>query len=342
MIERLEFIQALAAAIPAIITDSWPAWSAAHAGDPFFRMIEERLLCLRDRHGQPDLETLCAYLVAEDLVPAPQSVPSAMFWPYKRSATFADSRGVIKKRVPASIVKSTSGALNGAPGSWRWGAWEIFKKAIECLRKQPPTGGAATKDQGPMGRDKWFAEAAGSGLFWLCYFMRYTLNFMYGPGAPNKWPFSFRMPPWCVTSHRRWRLNAYDDDGYAWLNLVWYPPAGKNYGSGISLYIKISPDTSKPNPGNMDVGSIFSEHASMNDDWEVEGDYETATLSPLPSSWIRWPISCSPHSGDNNLYQLLHFQNMSGAYIIDVFVSSNFSVNEPEYLYVEKIGGLWY
>lgn len=342
MIERLEFIHALAAAVPAIVTDGWPAWSAIHAGDPFFGMIEERLLCLRARYCQPDLETLCAHLIAEDLVPAPQAVPSALFWQYKRSATFADSRGVIKKRVPASIVKSASGALNGAPGSWRWGAWEIFKKAIDCLRRQPATGGAATKDQGPMGRDKWFPEAAGSGLFWLCYFMRHTLNFMYGPDAPNKWPFNFQMPPWCVNAHRRWRLNAYGSYGYALLNLAWFPPAGMSYGAGICLYVKVSPDTSKPNPGNMDVGSIFSEHASMNDDWEVEGEYETATLSPLPSSWIRWPISCSPHSGDNNLYQLLHFQNMSGAYIIDVFVSSNFSVNEPDYLYVEKIGGLWY
>ena len=33
---------------------------------------------------------------------------------------------------------------------------------------------------------------------------------------------------------------------------------------------------------------------------------------------------------------------MDGAYIIDVFVSSDFSVNEPGSLYIEKLGGAWY
>lgn len=342
MIEKLAFITALGDAVTAIAASNWATWSAAHSADTYFEKINARLLVLMEYYDQVDIDTLCQYLVANTLVPAPQSIPSALFWPYKNNACRSNPRGVIRKRVPATVVKSRSGKQVGAPGSHRWGTWEIFLKGVQCLWRQPLTGGQTNEQAGPMARSTWYTQSSGSGLFWLNYFMQHTLDYMYGGSKPDTWPFTFRCPPWCVTKHYRFKLNAYGDEGYAALNMVYFPPAGAQYGSGLIAYVRISPDTSKPNPGDMDVGYLFSQHASMNTDYEVQGAYTEATLDPLPASSTAWPLVCTRYADDPWLYQYLEFFEMDGCYLIDIFVSSNLNFLEPDSVYSENMGGTWY
>ena len=281
-------------------------------------------------------------MVSESKVPDVQVVPSGQFWPYKQSARFSDNRGVIQKRVPEHIIRPRSGATIGAGGSHRWGTYEVFRKACDCLKLQPVTHYNSDKFWGPIGRDQWYSEASGSGLFWLNYFMQMTLDYIYGPGKPNVWPFTVRTPPWCNSNKSYWYLSAYDWNGYAALGIVYFPPPGKSYGSGLTLWAKIVPDNSEGNPGKMDQGYMASQHASMNEDYEVSGDYSESNLSPLPAEWISWPLTCVQHEDDPWLYQYLEFLEMDGDYEIDLFVSSELDYNEPDDIYEDYFGGYWW
>lgn len=341
MIEKLAFITALGAAVIAIDATDWATWAAAHGGDTYFKMIEARLVILMKYYNQATIDDLCQYLVTNTLVPSPQSVPSALFWPYKLNACFSSPAGVIRKRVPDHVVKSGSGPRKGAPGSWRWGTNEIFIKACDCLKLQPATGGEDDKFDGPMGRDKWYAEAGPSGLFWTRYFMQTTLDYMYGPSKPNTWPFTFSDPPWCMTIppvHYQWRLHAYGLEGSASLNVIYFPPTGASFGSGLSIRIKLAPDPSRGDPGNMAIGYLHSSHASMNEDYEVLGEYSESDLTPLPAFFTEWPIVCTQYDADPWLYQELQFLEMAGDYFIDFYVSSS---PQPDSIYSEQIGGVW-
>jgi len=342
MIEKLAFISALHDAVISIAADGWATWSAAHGGDPYFTKINARLLVLMNYYGQASIDDVCQYMVLEDLVPAPQTVPSVDFWPYKLSARFSDGRGVIQKRVPEHVALSRSGARIGAPGSWRWGTNEIFSKCQNCLFIQPAAGGSGNKLLGPMGRDDWYTEAAAGDLFWVNYFNQQTLDWMYGPEKPNKWPFDFQTPPWCVKNQYSWRLNAYNEEGYASLGIIYYPDPGGSYGAGITAYILIAPDLESENPGDMEVGSLFSEHASMNTEYEVRGAYSDLTISPLPSTWAVMDLSVSQYQDDPWLYQMLDFRAMAGSYLIYLFVSNDLNFDEPYDLYSDEFGGLWY
>jgi len=342
MREKLAYISDLHDAVIAIEIEGWASWSAGHSGDPFFERIHARLLVLMSYYKQSTIDAACSYMVTESLVPAAQYVPSAKFWPYKLSARFSDSRGVIQKRVPASVVKPASGTLHGAPGSRRYGTWEIFLKCVECLWKQPDTSWWDDKLEGPMGRDKWYLEAESSGLFWLNYFNQQTLDWMYGPGKPNVWPFDFKTPPWCVPHQYYWNLGAYDYHGYASLNIIYFPPPGSSYGSGLTTYMRLVPDDSLGNPGNMEVGHLYSEHASMNTEYGVDGEYSNLTVSPLPSIWTALDLSVTQHEDDPWLYQILDFNEMSGDYYIHLFVSSDLNFNQPDDLDYEELGGEWY
>lgn len=342
MIEKLPYISALNAAVIAISSDGWPTWSAAHSEDTFFQRIHERLLILMSYYNQPTITAVCQYMVAEDLVPEAQSVPAGKFWPYKLAARFTDDRGVIQKRVPASIAQPTSGAVHGAPGSHRWGTREIFKKCTTCLLLQPLDYGWDDKLEGPMTRESWYNEAESSGLFWVNYFNKHTLDWMYGPGKPNKWPFNFSTPPWCVADQYNWRLSAYDWSEYADLNIVYYPEPGGSYGTGIKIYMRIRPDLESENPGNMEVGRLYSSHASMDEDYEVSGDYSHLTVDPLPSLWTALDLSVVQHADDPWLYQIINFLEMDGDYIISLFVSSDLNFDMPYDLYSEEMGGEWY
>jgi len=342
MKENFDFISALAAAVVAIDTDSWATWSAAHGGDLYFAKINARLLVLSIHYDQSSIDDVCQYMVSENLVPAPQTVPSVDFWPYKHSARFSDGRGVIQKRVPEHVALSRSGARIGAPGSWRWGTNEIFSKCQECLFIQPDIGGADDKLLGPMGRDKWYAQSGVSGLFWVNYFNQQTLDWMYGPGKPNKWPFDYQTPPWCAKNRYSWRLNAYNEEGYASLGIVYYPAPGSSYGSGINIYMMIAPDLESENPGDMEVGKLFSQSASMNTEYEVRGAYSDLTVDPLPATWTLMDLSVSQYQDDPWLYQMLDFQEMDGSYLIHLFVSSDFNFDEPYDLYDDTFGGEWY
>lgn len=342
MIEKLAYIAALSEAVIAIDSEGWANWSAGHSGDPYFTQIHARLLVLMAYYKQSTIDAACQYMVAENKVPAAQTVPSAMYWPYKQTARFSDSRGVIQKRVPAHLVKPHSAMLHGAPGSHRYGTYEIFRKCQECLKVQPPINGEGNKLWGPMGRDLWYAEAESTGLFWLNYFNQQTLDWMYGPGKPNKWPFTFRCPPWCVENQYYWGLSAYDWNEYATLNIVYFPHPGGSYGSGITAYIMIEPDDSNGNPGNMEVGHLYSEHASMNTDYEVNGEYSDLTVSPLPAAWTPMDLSVTQHEDDPWLYQVLNFREMEGDYFINLFVSNELNFDEPYDLYYEELGGEWY
>jgi len=342
MRENFDYITALAAAVVSIDADGWATWSAAHSGDPYFTQINARLLILSVHYNQATIDAVCQYMVSEDLVPAIQTVPSEDFWPYKLSARFSDGRGVIQKRVPEHVAKSRSGARIGAPGSWRYGTREVFTKCMDCLYIQPALGGSDDKLLGPMGRDKWFAESGPSGLFWVNYFNQQTLDWMYGPGKPNKWPFDYQTPPWCVKNQYSWRLNAYDEEGYASLGIVYYPVPGSSYGSGINIYMLIAPDLESENPGDMEVGKLFSQSASMNTEYEVRGAYSDLTVDPLPAEWTLMNLSVSQYEDDPWLYQMLDFQEMDGSYLIYLFVSSDLNFNEPYDEYDDEFGGEWY
>ena len=341
MKEKLAFISDLHDAVIEIASIGWEAWAAANSSDPFFEQINARLLVLMSYYNQLSLTLVCQYMVSDNKVPDVQTVPSGQFWPYKQSARFSDNRGVIQKRVPEHIVRPRSGATVGAPGSWRFGTWEVFLKACECLKLQPAVGGNEDKLDGPMGRDKWFAEASGSGLFWLNYFMQMTLDYIYGPGKPNVWPFQVQTPPWCNSKKSYFHLSAYDFNGYADLGIVYFPPPGASYGSGLTLYVKIVPDDSEGDPGKMDQGYLKSNHASMNTDYEVSGEYSEVNLSPLPASWTAWPLTCAQHEDDPWLYQYLEFLEMDGDYDIHFFISSDLNFDEPEDTYVDFFGGGW-
>ena len=341
MKENLLYIQALHAAVIAIDGSDWETWSAAHSSDPYFEKINARLLILMEYYDEPSIDSVCSYMVTNDLIPDEQVVPSELFWPYKLNARRSDDRGVIRKRAPEHLLRPSSGRLLGAPGSHRWGTWEVFKKACDCLELQPVTTWNSDKEWGPIGRDQWYSESSGSGLFWLNYFMQMTLDYIYGPGKPNVWPFQVRTPPWCNSNKFYWYLSAYDWNEYAALGIVYFPPAGMSYGSGLTLHVCIRPDDSNGNPGNMEQGHLASEHASMNEDWECEGEYSYSNLSPLPAEWTAWPLTCAQHADDSWLYQYLEFLEMSGDYEIDIFVSSELNYDEPDDIYYDEFGGLW-
>jgi len=92
----------------------------------------------------------------------------------------------------------------------------------------------------------------------------------------------------------------------------------------------------------MDQGYMASQHASMNEDYEVSGEYSESNLSPLPADWTVWPLTCAQHEDDPWLYQYLEFLEMDGDYEIDLFVSSELDYNEPDDIYEDYFGGYWW
>ncbi len=342
MKEQFAFISALNAAVISINSIGWAAWAAIHSADTYFQKIQASLLVYQPYYKQASITAVCQYMVAENKVPDVQLVPSEDFWPYKQSARFSDNRGVIQKRVKEHLLRPRSGATVGAPGSWRFGTWEIFQKCQECLSFQPPTSWNENKMDGPMGRDTWFDEAIPSGLFWVNYFAQQTLDWMYGPGKPNVWPFDFATPPWCVETHLYWKLNAYAFYGNASLQIIYFPPPGGSYGKGLNLYIRLYPDENADNPGNMNVGHLFSQQASMNEEYEIDGEYSEVTLDPLPSSFTPMDLSVTQYQDDPWLYQVLEFLEMDGSYIIEMYVSKDLAFNEPYDYYYDEFGGEWY
>ena len=86
MKENLLYIQALHAAVIAIDASDWETWSAAHSSDPYFEQINARLLVLMEYYDEPSIDSVCSYMVTNDLIPDEQVVPSELFWPYKLNA----------------------------------------------------------------------------------------------------------------------------------------------------------------------------------------------------------------------------------------------------------------
>lgn len=66
---------------------------------------------------------------------------------------------------------------NTTPSAAQLYVRNIFLRAISYFHAQPPTGGWDGASPGPRGRDWWYTQSAGSGLFYYNYFMKLTLIF---------------------------------------------------------------------------------------------------------------------------------------------------------------------
>lgn len=63
-----------------------------------------------------------------------------------------------------------------------------FKKSCNCFKKQPDTDPTPPPTVGPRGRDYWYSQAIGSGLFYYDYFIRQTINKYLNSDVPD----------WCI------------------------------------------------------------------------------------------------------------------------------------------------
>ena len=60
----------------------------------------------------------------------------------------------------------------------------IFLRAISYFHAQPPTGGWDGESVGPRGRDWWYEQSEGSGLYYYNYFMKLTLTLLFAGTLP--------------------------------------------------------------------------------------------------------------------------------------------------------------
>lgn len=61
---------------------------------------------------------------------------------------------------------------------------QVFGACVKCFNRQPQTGGATPPDLGYRGRDWWYTDSGGSGLFYYNHFIEKTLEGYIASGAP--------------------------------------------------------------------------------------------------------------------------------------------------------------
>lgn len=137
----------------------------------------------------------------------PQDVPAELLQQYKAALSLGKLLGVKLyvtkrggfRRLGVMGLKKTDYGYKGFKSRVTWLqilTRKVFRQACDCWKLQPQTGGAVPPAPGPRGRDWWYDQAAGSGLWYYDYFMQQTINAINAGGTPQ----------WCYTENvlARW------------------------------------------------------------------------------------------------------------------------------------------
>ena len=116
-------------------------------------------------------------------IEGPQDIPAALLEKYEQTLTPMQPDDVVRSRYPFRIPNmQNSGSY---PSAAQREQRDIFRRCVDCYNVQPQSGGATPPTTGPRGRDWWFADAIGSGLWYYDYFMQTTLDTYIAGGRPD-------------------------------------------------------------------------------------------------------------------------------------------------------------
>jgi hypothetical protein len=231
-----------------------------------------------------------------------QNIPSDLYKGYTTALSKPrefKTQEIAQKRTPFFLptMRDTNPA---GPSPSQAVVRKAFKKCCKCFNVQPDTGGAVPPATGPRGRDWWYDESAGSGLFYYDFFMKQTLPVF----------LADTMPTWCITKsvhapqHRGFELGVeypsrWSDDGEEYGSLARiqsggfkeYGAMGFKYGGTVdaefgSAYLKVWCDgLSSPPPADSGAIKIYTLNTNMvNIDYMTDAELQ-ATFTKLIASY---------------------------------------------------------
>jgi len=316
---KQDFVSYLKQAILDINSSDWPTWCYIHASDLYYNKTVEKIFVdifrtetpwasfpPRDYDKNP--EAYCAWLITNGLNYSEQSIPSELLDYYMSAAEPERTAGAIRRKYPYHI--------NDAKNYRQLAVRAIFKAGTACFNKQLNYKAITDPTIGPKSRGYWFNAALVSGLWYYDFFMKQTLNIMFGPLIHDEYPFlGATTPDWCAdnTYCERWKFHQTAPDDFIFSSYGAVLPAGISVGS---IRIKAEGDNSEGSPGDPDVLDGIIGFQALNEDGEATGDISFVYANPIGSVWDTPQALFSAGPGTTQVYIAIFLNHGNGDYFL--------------------------
>ena len=158
-----------------------------------------------------------------------QNIPSEMLDLYGHvlePSVSVKNTSRVKKRYPWQLPHMQSSSPN-SPSAAQLAVRAAFKKCTKCFQLQPQSGGWDGSSTGPRGRDWWYQQSLGSGLFYYDYFISQSMPPFLSGQAPD-WCKLELLPSTCNTVTKyypdRTSRYSYAYQAYACYYILGNPP----------------------------------------------------------------------------------------------------------------------
>lgn len=313
------FLVELKAAVDYIAEYTFEIYIYMHSEDPNYLKIVQTLLSWLGRtmdpiYGYPpdttdwDIDTLCHWLSSHNVPIDGQIIPSEYRNLYTNCMEPMRPSGTIKRRSPYHI--------NDADTAQQQLVRKIFLSATDCFQAQLKYHEITNPDLGFKSRGQWYNASLGSGLFYYTYFMRETLNIMFGPLIHDKYPFAFRQTPnWCKVCNRCevWKYTPMGPDDFIFSIHEKPLPATSYF---YNFNIKAEPDPTSPTPGDPNVLKIILGVQGLNSEDEPTGLLHTAVLDPISTNWTAGFFAFDAGPNTAKIYLSIQPRNGAGDYLL--------------------------
>jgi len=324
-----EYLTWLDNAIEYIVEHGLTAWEYYHHNHKYYTKVVLFLQAQLNRITDPmwglppdttgwDIPQLCQWYVDHGKDFFSQNIPAQYYDAYKRSLEQKRISGVIRKR---PLLR-----LNDANTIRQQAVRAIFKGCLECFMKQLNYTAITDPDKGFKSRGYWYDQAIASGQWYFNYFMQQTMDSMFGPEKPDRYPFTQSITPdWCIPNIlcEKWEFTQFEENDFIFCLHNVTLPTGTN---SLKINIMAEGDTTSPTPGNTETLKIHAIAQGINEEGEPTGDVGMYTLDPIGTGWKTAQVSFTTNTPSAGILIAIICNNGDGDYWLyfnDAIVGKN-------------------